>query len=59
MKIVISHKTIKTKTKAQGPALGFFSCKPLCTLVIHKSGINLHPWQVRKEARGISKALQN
>ena len=58
-KIVISHKTIKTKTKGQGPALGFFSCKPLCILVISKSGINLHPLQVRKEVRGISKALQN
>lgn len=29
VKIVISHKIIKTETKAQGPAVGFFSCKPL------------------------------
>lgn len=59
VKIVISDKTIKTKTEAQGPAHGFFSCKPLRTLVISKSGTNLHPLQVRKEVRGISKAMQN
>lgn len=56
---MISHKIIKTKTKVQGPAVGFSSCKPLCTLVISKSRINLHPLQLRKEVRGMRKALQN
>lgn len=57
VKTVISHKIIKTKTKAQGPAVGFFSCRPLCTLIISKSGIHLHPLQVRKERNeeGIAK----
>lgn len=57
VKIVISHKIIKTKAKS--PAVDFSSCKPLFTLVISKSGINLHPLHVRKEVRGMRKALQN
>lgn len=53
---VISHVTIKTENKAQHPVLGFCSCKPVCTLVISKSRISLHPLHVGK-VTGISKAL--
>lgn len=44
--------------KAQGPALGFSHAR-LCTLVISKYGVKGHSLQVRKEVRGINKALQN